>query len=129
MNIKFIRETKLNIIISIHQWFCHFRTAFLSSSRSAPFHLSPLFLFVLLCVGWCVCAEVPVYFQHLIQPTQITCSFLSAAASITYQVFVFHCCVRYALFQSTIYSVSSGYRLCNVGLPTPMWILFYLDSC
>lgn len=133
MNIKFIRETKLNIIISIHQWFCHFRTvSFSFSFHFTPSHLSALLLCVLCCVY--VCAEVPVYFQHLLQPTQITCPFFhSAAASITYQVFVFHA-VRYVHFQSMIYLV---YRLYNGGLPTPMererkrkmWTLFYLDAC
>lgn len=50
MNIKFIRETKLNIIIFIHQWFYHFRTAFSLSVH--PFSFVSLFLFVLrLCWG------------------------------------------------------------------------------
>lgn len=39
------------------------------------FHFTPSLTSLCFCLFFCVCAEVPIYFWHLIQPTQITCSF------------------------------------------------------
>lgn len=137
MNIKFIRETKLNIIISIHQWFCHFRTAFLHLLLCAVPFMSFVFVCSFLCWFVCLCwgarlfstpnTTNPNYLFFFIRSriNYISGVCLSCCTICSFSIYDLLCVVCVPLVQC-----------CRPPTPTQlrerervMWMLFYLDSC